>query len=147
AEHIGEQQHEHDRLDEHVDLVVRHPPAATDVAPRDGQSVVDRLLGPYAVGTCRRLTLHIGRGHDALLPASSGFSVSSSACRPVSFTDTSSRVGRRSAMSSMVMPASSRSRITWINPLEPVWVGTVSLRLCSSCSHCPPLFRFRICSA
>src|SRR6266576_1765919 len=90
AEHEREKQHEHDRLQDGEQRELRNARNAFEVAPRDDHPVAQRLF------------------HLALTEAageSCGGAIS--AAWPVSVRKTSSSVGRRKAMSSIVICASS----------------------------------------
>ena len=73
-----------------------------------------------------------GRPAAGTGPASSASARAASAAWPVRARKTSSSVGRRRPMSSIAMPASSRSRTTWTRRWAPPLAGTVSRRVCSS---------------
>src|SRR5918994_948802 len=94
AEDVHEQQHEHDRLDREADQEVGLAWDPLQAPLRQDERVGDRVLD----GRHRRST------------SSASASSSCSAACPVSRRNTSSRVGRRTAMSSIVSPASSSRR-------------------------------------
>ena len=94
AEDVDEEQHEHDRLDGEADQQVGLARDAQEAALREHERVGD------GVARCRHAAPARLRRPGLL----------GSAAWPVSVRKTSSSVGRRSAMSSMPIPASSRRR-------------------------------------
>src|SRR6185312_2670979 len=111
AEHVGEEQHEHDRLHGEGEQQVGRADDAHEVALGEHHGVGD--------GTAKA-------AHHS--PSASG----SSAAWPVSLRKTSSRVGRRIAMSSIPTPAAfSRSTASAIIPLRSA-IGTRSTTPSSS---------------
>ena len=132
AEHEREQQHEHDRLEDREDRELRDARDALEVAPGDDRGRPARPGGrrPAAAGG-------VGAARSCGLPGHARglrlVVVASSAAWPVRRRNTSSRVGRRRPMSSMAIPASSRSRTTCDQaPARRRATGTVSRRVCSS---------------
>src|SRR5208282_6052041 len=111
AEHVGEEQQEHHRLDAEVDQLGRvvldlhqRPPAQRERLPQPLERADPRRQGPRII---RNRTIHNGayRGHAAL-PSSS------SVRWPVSDRNTSSRLDPRRVSSATVTPMSSSRRTT-----------------------------------
>src|SRR5918996_1525543 len=127
AEHVTEQEHEHDRRhrDPHEDL--GHPGDLDEVAPPDDDAVLQ--------GECYRahLTASLSTSSSIALSASASagapFPVAtSSAWWPVRVKNTSSSVGRRSPTSTTLMLASARWLSTPLNTSTPPDTAAVSLR-------------------
>ncbi len=93
TEDVGEQQHEHDRLQRREDQQVGHPLDLDEVALGDDQAVAHRRQ----------------RAHRATT-LSSSLSGWASAAWPVRLRNTSSRVGRRRPTSDTATPAASSRR-------------------------------------
>ena len=116
AEHVDEQQHEHDRLDGGEDQQLGVAGHGPQVAHRLGPAVAPEPdgplghVGPVEVGAGQR---HIGRGHQAA-PLSSVGDRRRLPRRawPVSCRNTSSSVGRRATTSTTPMPSASSRRTT-----------------------------------
>src|ERR1700760_2167892 len=111
AEHVQEQQREHDRLDGDVAQPFRDPGDGAQ-APADEQAglaeVADEPPGPRRQGSGDALGAASGRGsdagHDAASVRASSVGVLVAGGWPVSARKASSRVGRRRAISSIGIP-------------------------------------------
>src|SRR5262249_51994035 len=125
AEHVDEQQDEHDRRERGEDQQVGHPLDLDQVALGDDSAVAEGLEGV----------------HSPLPP--SFVAPFWSAARPVNVRNTSSSVGRRRATSCTAMPAASSPRSALISDSAPPVTGAVTRRLCSSTAPPPSPKRLR----
>src|SRR5690606_29619985 len=135
AEHVGEQQHEHDRRERGEDQHVWHALDLDDIAFGDGHAVGDEHGEPARQTGFGAIDRGGSRTHRAApsvfsagRAASAAVSESRSASWPVRVRNTSSSDGRRSPTSWICTPAAPSSPMASTRACEPLPTGTTSRR-------------------
>src|SRR5690606_15454042 len=136
AEHVGEEQHEHDRGEQDPDDHLGHPLHLDQVALGD-----DEAVGHGPAQSVHRVTSCVcfSSTEEPLL-------LDSVLC-PVRARNTSSSVGRRSPTSRTVTWVPSRPRSTSIKTPLPPETGAVTVRVCSSTMISPTATVVRVSRA